>query len=111
MTDQPTLTPELVSMAVSTGMLDGSLIALRESISARLEVLENQKRYALTPGDQFFIKDCRPKKWNGIIVTFVKNDGIWIVCTVDPAVAQSIGASQTVRLRTSHVGSVIRKQA
>lgn len=104
MTDQPTsqpaLTPDLVSLAIEHGMLDSALPALADVIRSRQEVLDNQKRYSLTRGDRFIIKNCSPKKWNGQQVTFVENDGMWLVCRSH--------TGSTIRLRTTHVGTILK---
>lgn len=98
---EPGLTPELVSLAISNGMLDESLPALKEIIKSRIEVLDNKKRYSLKPGDKFIIKDCSPKKWNGQAVTFVRNDGMWLVVETDDP------RGRMMRVRTGHVGTIL----
>lgn len=110
MSDTPKLTPELVSMAIENGMLDASLPALRSVLNVREEVLNKRAAGNLNPGDQFTIKDCSPKKYNGVRVEFVKHDGMWLVCRVTSQYAQHhLGSS--IRLRASHVGTVFPKGA
>lgn len=101
MSDQPTLTPELIAMAVQTGMLDDSLPAFKEAINARLDIIQKRLASSLDPGDEFLVKDCLPKKWNGELVRFEKHDGIWLVCKV-------VHSGAPVRLRTSHVGTIFK---
>lgn len=103
MNDTQKLTPELVSMAIESGILDDSLPALKEVLNARRDVLNARKAGSLNKGDQFNIKDCSPKKWNGVLVEFVKHEGIWLVCTV---VADR---NRTIRLRDCHVGTTYPK--
>jgi hypothetical protein len=109
---QNRLTPDLVVMAVETGMLDQSLPALRDVIATRLEIIERRTASQLNVGDRFFIKDCRPKYWNDLEVEFIKYDGQWLVCKIfhdyDRTMLQrrrGIGNGQ-IRLRTSHVGDI-----
>ena len=92
------LTPELVAMAIETGMLDANLPALKNIIDVRIEILDKRAAASLNPGDQFRVKDCRPKKWEGELVTFRKHDGIWLEC--------EHGVGKIIRLRPSHVGTV-----
>lgn len=99
MNDTPTLTPELIAMAIDTGMLDAALPALRESVRKRLDIIEKRKAGELNKGDEFLIKDCSPKKWNGELVRFEEHDGMWLVCTV-------VVTGKKLNLRTSHVGTI-----
>lgn len=98
------LTPELVAMAIEAGMLDASLPALRSVIDVRLDILEKRAAASLNPGDQFIVKDCRPKKWEGRRVMFVKHDGMWLECRLVAFSGQPLG--DKIRLRASHVGTV-----
>lgn len=123
MTEQqtPTLTPELVVMAVQAGMLDASLPALRDVIRERQSVIAVRKAYELTPGERFIVKDVRPKKWEGLTVTFVRHEGMWLVVHLDEADARrihNIGMHLTgaalrpfleLKLRHSHVGTIMPK--
>jgi hypothetical protein len=102
MTDTPRLTPELVSMAIEGGMLDDSLTGLREVLNTRLDLIDRRTAASLEPGDRFYVKNCKPKKWNGVIVQFQKHDGMWLVCEAEPY-------GHVMRFRTSHVGTILRK--
>lgn len=104
----PRLTPELVSMAISGGMLDESLTALADIIRSRQKVLAAQKAGAMMPGDRFLITNCSPKKWNGVEVEYKSRDGMWLVCrVVHEHERQRINASREVRLRETHVGTFL----
>ncbi len=98
------LTPDLVVMAIESGMLDQSLLAIEASVAVRKEILTKRIAANLNAGDRFLIKDCRPKYWNGEEVEFIKHDGIWLVCEV---LYPTQGMSRSVRLRSSHVGTIM----
>lgn len=103
------LTPDLVVMAIETGMLDDSLPALRSVIDERLVIVQRRRAASLAKGDRFYIKDCSPKKWNDVEATFDRVDGQWLVCTIHDYDAARLKASKTVRLRESHVGHISHK--
>src|SRR6478735_5550219 len=84
------LTPELVLMAITSGMLDDSLDALKEVIRSRKDILNVRKSASLEPGDTFITQNVRPKKWEGLIVEFVRHEGIWLVCRLNEADARRI---------------------
>lgn len=120
MTDTPRLTPELVVMAIQAGMLDDSLPALQDVIRKRKEVVADHKAATLTPGTRFLVKDIRPKKYEGLTVTFVKYEGMWLVCHMDDIDTRRINNMspsyptelfRTIKLRTSHVGTIFPPQA
>lgn len=103
MSDQQKLTPELVVMAIEAGMLDDSLLAIEASLDNRKEILSKRAAGNLDTGDRFLVTNCRPKKWNGVEVEFIKHDGIWLVCKV---IYPTAGMPSQVRLRSSHVGPI-----
>lgn len=99
------LTPELVVMAIESGMLDNSLSAIEATLDTRKEILNRRAAASLNTGDHFLIKDCRPKYWNGEEVEFLKRDGMWLKCKVlNPRIVE-----RTVRIRESHVGTIMSR--
>jgi hypothetical protein len=115
------LTPELVLMAINGGLLDPALDNIKEAIRIRREVIAKNKAGSMIPGDRFFIKDCSPKKWNGIEVTYKSRDGMWLVCDIThPGDARSLNryglpgdvpqAFREIKLRETHVGTFTRHQ-
>lgn len=95
----PTLTPELIGMAIQTGMLDASLPALKAAIDSRQSILDKRAAGSLNRDDEFLIKNCSPKKWNGELVRFIEHDGMWLKCRV-------VRTGEPVSLRASHVGTI-----
>ena len=115
----PTLTPQLVVMAIESGMLDDSIDAIQAVLSARKDTVRQRKADHLVPGDQFIVVNVRPKKWEGLTVTFKRREGIWLVVDLsiedacrlhnaDRAYVEAAGSIfREVKLRNSHVGTVV----
>ena len=103
------LTPELIVFAIQTGLMDESLVAIKAALEARIELVEMRAAANLNLNDRFLVKDCRPKKWNGVEVRFTGREGIWLVCEVFHEYDRSALKARVIRLRTGHVGTVTHR--
>jgi hypothetical protein len=72
------LTPELVVMAISGGLLDVSLDAMQASIRARKEILAKTKVSSMMPGDRFYLTNISPKYLADLEVEYEGRDGMWL---------------------------------
>lgn len=113
------LTPELVLMAITGGLLDNSLDAIRETVRTRREVLAKNKAGSMLPGDRFYIKDITPAKWDGLEVTYLGREGrVWLKCRLSKEDTMRLMNCDEylwehfniVKLRESHVGTFTRHQ-
>lgn len=106
--DANKLTPELVSYAIQSGMLDIGLDALDEGIRRRKELLAKEKAHKLLPGHQFLAKDISPKKLNGVEFRFLGWDDSWLRCEFVNLFEKPDRYSSRIKLRESHVGTITK---
>lgn len=103
------LTPELALMAIRQGLLDDNLEQVLDEARARRDLVAARKAVHLEAGDEFYIVNISPKKLDGERVRFVKHDGQWLVCRlVSPFPPRGYSREQVIKLRHSHVGTVVK---
>lgn len=103
------LTPELVSMAISSGMLDESLGAFEEVFRRRRELLAKEKAHALLPGTQFLATNITPKKLSGIEFRFLGWDGKWLRCEFVNSFERPANRARVQLFRELHVGTITKR--
>lgn len=104
---EPQLDPEIFRMAVTEGMIDDHLDNLAHVIRLRKEYLAANRAAALVSGQYFYLRNIVPKNMSGEQVEFVRRDGMWLVCKVSSTGTTRFPRGATIRLRESHVGTIV----